>query len=165
MRYFNPVGAHNSALIGELPLGVPQNLVPFITQTAAGLRNELKVFGDDYNTPDGSAVRDYIHVVDLAKAHVLCGQKLENRSGIHIYNVGLGEGKTVKEVVDAFLQEGFEFNYEFGARREGDAAESYCDNSKIVSEFGWKPQLGIKDMVSSTISYFRNTNRGVGLQN
>jgi UDP-glucose 4-epimerase len=120
LRYFNPVGAHSSALIGELPIGVPQNLVPFITQTAIGKREKITVFGDDYNTPDGSCVRDYIHVVDLAKAHVAALKLMETETfkGYDVFNIGTGKGSSVLEVIHAFEQStGQKLNYQIGPRR------------------------------------------------
>jgi UDP-glucose 4-epimerase len=147
LRYFNPVGAHPSALIGELPIGVPNNLVPYITQTAAGLREQLTVHGNDYHTPDGTCIRDYIHVVDLADAHVLALQKIDSlKQGISLYNVGTGNGSSVLDVVHAFEQAtGEKVNYTIGPKRSGDAEKIFADNTKIVTEMGWKPKFSIKD--------------------
>lgn len=153
LRYFNPVGAHESALIGELPLGVPQNLLPFITQTAIGKREKLTVFGNDFDTPDGYCIRDFIHVVDLAKAHVAAIQLLEkgNPNGKYdVFNVGTGKGYSVLEAIKAFEKvSGKTLNYEVGPRREGDIVKVYGDVTKSSSELGWKAQLGIEEMMSS----------------
>ena len=142
LRYFNPIGAHPSALIGELPLGVPQNLVPFITQTAAGLRDELKVFGDDYDTVDGSAVRDYINVVDLAKAHVVAINRLlqgKNKANYEIFNLGTGTGLSVLEVVTGFEKAtGVKLNYKIVGRRAGDIEKIWADTTYANEELGWK---------------------------
>jgi len=152
LRYFNPVGAHASALIGELPIGVPQNLVPFITQSAIGKRGAITVYGDDYNTPDGSAIRDYIHVVDLAKAHVAAIKRLEAEAGdnYEIFNIGTGKGSSVLEIIHAFEQStGEKLNYTIGARREGDIEQTYGDVSRSNTVLGWKAELGINEMMSS----------------
>lgn len=153
LRYFNPVGAHESALIGELPLGVPQNLVPFITQSAIGKRGAITVFGDDYNTPDGSAIRDYIHVVDLAKAHVAAIRLLEkgNPTGNYdVFNIGTGKGNSVLEVIKAFeTSTGMKLNYQIGPRRAGDVEQVWGDVSKSTRELGWKAELGIEEMMRS----------------
>ncbi len=142
LRYFNPIGAHDSALIGELPLGVPQNLVPFITQTAIGLREQLQVFGNDYPTQDGSCIRDYIHVVDLAKAHVVALQRLlshKNTSNFEVFNIGTGKGSSVLEVVKAFEKvTGNKLNYTIAKRRSGDVIAVYADTQKANNELGWK---------------------------
>lgn len=153
LRYFNPVGAHDSALIGELPIGVPQNLLPFITQTAIGKREKLMVFGGDYDTTDGSCVRDYIHVVDLAKAHVAAIQLLEkgNPNGKYdVFNVGTGIGYSVLEAIGAFEKaSGQKLNFEVGPRREGDIIKVWGDVTKSTKELGWKAELGIDEMMSS----------------
>ncbi|GAA4519805.1 UDP-glucose 4-epimerase GalE [Sphingobacterium thermophilum] len=153
LRYFNPVGAHPSALIGELPNGVPQNLLPFITQTAIGKREKLTVFGNDYDTPDGSCIRDYIHVVDLAKAHVAAIKLLEkgNPNGKYdVFNVGTGNGYSVLEAIAAFEKaSGQKLKYEFGPRREGDVVKVWGDVSKSNRELGWKAELGIDEMMAS----------------
>lgn len=153
LRYFNPVGAHASALIGELPIGVPQNLLPFITQTAIGKREQLTVFGGDYDTPDGSCVRDYIHVVDLAKAHVAAIKLLQegNPNGNYdVFNVGTGIGYTVLEAIKAFEKtSGKPLNYIVGPRREGDIIKVWGDATKSTNELGWKAELGIEEMMSS----------------
>lgn len=153
LRYFNPVGAHSSALIGELPIGVPQNLLPFITQTAIGKRDKLTVFGNDYETPDGSAVRDYIHVVDLAKAHVAAIKLLEkgNPNGNYdVFNIGTGNGYSVLEAIKAFEKaSGQPLSFEVGPRREGDIVKVWGDVTKSTKELGWKAELGIDEMMSS----------------
>ncbi len=153
LRYFNPVGAHPSALIGELPLGVPANLVPFITQAAAGLRGELKVFGDDYDTSDGSAVRDYINVVDLAKAHVVAVKRLlENRNkvGYEIFNLGTGNGVSVLEAVHAFEKvTGVKLNYQIVGRRAGDIEKIWADTTFANEELGWKAETGLEETLLS----------------
>jgi UDP-glucose 4-epimerase len=153
LRYFNPVGAHDSALIGELPLGVPQNLVPFVTQSAMGKRGPITVYGDDYATPDGSAIRDYIHVVDLAKAHVAAVQLLEkgNPNGSYdVFNVGTGKGTSVLEVIQAFEKStGVKLQYQIGPRRPGDVEQVWGDVGKSEKELGWKAQLEIEQMMQS----------------
>lgn len=153
LRYFNPVGAHESALIGELPIGVPQNLVPFITQSAIGKRGPITVHGNDYNTPDGSAVRDYIHVVDLAKAHVAAIKRLEGKQAVsnyEVFNLGTGTGSSVLEVVHAFEQStGEKLNYAIGPRRGGDVEQVWGDVTKSSEVLGWKADLGLPEMMSS----------------
>ncbi len=140
LRYFNPIGAHESVQIGELPLGVPQNLIPFVTQTAAGIREELSVFGDDYPTPDGTAVRDYIHVVDLAKAHIVAMERLlaaKNRSKMEYFNLGTGTGSSVLDVINAFKKaNGIDINYKIVARREGDITAAYANTELANKELG-----------------------------
>lgn len=144
LRYFNPIGAHPSALIGELPRGVPENLVPFITQTAYGLRKELKVFGNDYDTPDGSCVRDYLHVVDLAKAHVTSVKRLlekKNKAAYEVFNLGTGKGVSVLEAIESFERvSGISLNYTITGRREGDIEKIWADPSLANRELGWKTQ-------------------------
>jgi UDP-glucose 4-epimerase len=153
LRYFNPVGAHPTALIGELPLGVPANLVPFITQTAAGLRDELKVFGDDYDTVDGSAVRDYINVVDLAKAHVVAVNRLlgnKNKSGYEIFNLGTGNGVSVLEAIYAFEKaSGMKLNYKIVGRRAGDIEKIWADTKLANEELGWTAESGLEETMLS----------------
>lgn len=153
LRYFNPVGAHESAEIGELPLGVPNNLVPFITQTAAGIREQIQVFGDDYNTKDGSAVRDYIHVVDLAKAHVIALERMINKNQAYNYeyfNLGTGNGYSVLEVVKSFEKvNDLKLNYKIVDRRAGDVEQVYADTNLANNVLGWKAELGIDDMMKS----------------
>jgi len=153
LRYFNPVGAHPSALIGELPLGVPQNLVPFITQTAAGLRDELKVFGSDYDTPDGSAIRDYINVVDLAKAHVVAIERLlqnKNKAGYEVFNLGTGDGYSVLQIVKGFEKAtGLKLNYKIVDRRAGDIEKIWADTTFANEELGWKAEKGLEETLLS----------------
>jgi UDP-glucose 4-epimerase len=153
LRYFNPVGAHESVEIGELPIGVPQNLVPFITQTAIGLREELSVFGEDYPTPDGTCIRDYIHVVDLAKAHVIALKRLlenKNKENYETFNLGTGKGSSVLEVVKSFEKvSGQNLNYKIVGRREGDIISAYADTNKANNELGWKTQLSLDDAMRS----------------
>lgn len=153
LRYFNPVGAHESGKIGELPIGVPQNLVPFITQTGIGIREQLSVFGNDYPTPDGTCIRDYIHVVDLAKAHVVALSRLlnnKNKSNYETFNLGTGTGSTVLEVVKAFEKvSGEKLNYKIVGRREGDIISAYADTYKANNELGWKTELTLEDAMRS----------------
>jgi UDP-glucose 4-epimerase len=153
LRYFNPIGAHESGLIGELPLGVPQNLIPFVTQTAAGIRKELSVFGDDYPTPDGTAIRDYIHVVDLAKAHISALKRLmqgKNSSKMEFFNVGTGKGSSVLEVIKAFEKVSkTKLNYKIVGRREGDIISAYADTSRANKELEWKAELGLEEALAS----------------
>ncbi|TNJ42530.1 UDP-glucose 4-epimerase GalE [Tamlana fucoidanivorans] len=153
LRYFNPIGAHESVEIGELPIGVPQNLVPFITQTAIGLREELSVFGDDYPTPDGTCIRDYIHVVDLAKAHVVALGRLlqnKNKANYETFNLGTGKGSSVLEVVQAFERvSGKKLNYKIVGRREGDIISAYADTNKANDELGWKTELSLDEAMLS----------------
>ncbi|MEQ8714334.1 MAG: UDP-glucose 4-epimerase GalE [Cyclobacteriaceae bacterium] len=154
LRYFNPVGAHESGLIGELPTGIPNNLMPFISQTAIGLRDQLKVFGGDYPTKDGSAVRDYIHVVDLAKAHVVSMQRLignKQKANYEFFNLGTGSGLTVLEVIKAFEEvNDIKINYEIVDRRPGDVVQIYADTAFANEELGWKTERDLTDMVKST---------------
>jgi len=152
LRYFNPVGAHASALIGELPLGVPQNLVPFITQTAIGKREKVTVFGNDYHTKDGTCVRDYIHVVDLAKAHVAALKLMAQDSftGYDVFNIGTGQGNSVLEIITAFERAtGVKLNYEIGPRRSGDVEQVWGDVSKAAKHLHWGAELSIDTMMSS----------------
>lgn len=153
LRYFNPIGAHPSALIGELPLGVPQNLVPFITQTAIGLRDELKVFGDDYDTPDGTCIRDYINVVDLAKAHVVAIKRLienKNKANNEVFNLGTGDGNSVLEAINAFEKSTSEkLNYKIVDRRPGDVVKVYADTTYANEELGWKAEKSLEETMLS----------------
>ena len=149
LRYFNPIGAHETAIIGELPLGVPQNLIPFVTQTAAGIRKELSVFGDDYPTKDGTAVRDYIHVVDLAKAHIAALERLlsnTNKKDFEVFNVGTGTGSSVLEVIKAFEKvSNTKLNYKIVARREGDITSAYADTTLAKVELGWETEKTLEE--------------------
>lgn len=153
LRYFNPIGAHSSALIGELPLGVPDNLIPYITQTAIGKREKLRVFGDDYNTEDGTPVRDYIHVVDLAKAHVTALSRMlnnEQKSDWEIFNLGTGNGFSVLQVIKAFEKvSGTSLNYEITSRRAGDIEKVWADTEFANRELGWKAAIDLDEMMRS----------------
>jgi UDP-glucose 4-epimerase len=153
LRYFNPIGAHPSVEIGELPLGVPQNLVPFITQTGLGLRAELSVFGDDYPTPDGTCIRDYIHVVDLAKAHVIAMKRLldkKNLDKVEIFNLGTGTGSSVLEVIHAFEKvSGQKLPYKIVPRREGDVISAYANTDKANNVLGWKAESTLDEAIES----------------
>ncbi|WP_044208908.1 UDP-glucose 4-epimerase GalE [Flammeovirga sp. OC4] len=153
LRYFNPVGAHDSALIGELPLGVPQNLMPFITQTGVGMRAELSVFGDDYNTKDGTCIRDYIHVVDLAQAHIVALNRMiesKQKEDYEFFNVGTGTGSTVLEVIQSFEKmSGVKLNYKLVDRREGDIEKIYADTTFGNQELGWQSEKTLDDMTGS----------------
>ncbi|WP_347159997.1 UDP-glucose 4-epimerase GalE [Pontibacter chitinilyticus] len=152
LRYFNPIGAHPSAKIGELPLGVPSNLVPFITQTAAGIRKELTIFGNDYDTPDGTNIRDYVHVVDLAKAHVVAVARMLQGKGenLEFFNVGTGQGVSVLEAVHAFEKaSGQKLNYKIGARRAGDVPKIYADVTKATQELGFKTTSTLEEAMKS----------------
>ena len=149
LRYFNPIGAHPTALIGELPRGVPENLVPYITQTAFGLRDELKVFGDDYDTPDGSCIRDYLHVVDLAKAHVTAIKRLllgNNKDSYEIFNLGTGKGVSVLEAIQSFERAtGIKIKYKITGRRAGDIEKIWADPSLANRELGWKTESSLDE--------------------
>lgn len=160
LRYFNPVGAHPSALIGELPLGVPANLVPFITQTAFGLRDQLKVFGSDYNTPDGTCVRDYIHVVDLAKAHVVAISRLledKNKKSYEVFNIGTGNGNTVLDIIKTFEKvSGVKLNYKLVDRRPGDIEKVWADTTFANNELGWKAESTLEETLLSAWKWEQN---------
>lgn len=165
LRYFNPIGAHDSALIGELPLGVPNNLVPFITQTALGIREKLSVFGDDYNTPDGSCIRDYIHVVDLARAHVIAIKRLledKHKTTFEYFNLGTGKGTSVLEAIHSFEKvSGQKLNYSIVERRTGDIEQIYADTNFANEELGWKAKKTLDDMMLSAWKweqYYRSKN-------
>ena len=153
LRYFNPMGAHPTAEIGELPIGVPQNLVPFITQTGIGLRKELSVYGDDYPTPDGTCIRDYIHVVDLAKAHVVALQRLLNKknlSKVETFNLGTGTGSSVLEVITTFEKvSGQKLPYKIVGRRDGDIISAYANTDKANTVLGWKAQSTLEEALAS----------------
>ncbi len=153
LRYFNPIGAHESLEIGELPIGTPQNLIPFLTQTAAGIHDKLNVFGDDYPTLDGTCIRDYIHVVDLAKAHVVALKRLKEEKQnerFEIFNLGTGKGSSVLEVIKTFERvSGEKLNYEITARRDGDIVEAYADTSKANNVLGWKATLSLAQGIKS----------------
>ena len=147
LRYFNPIGAHKSGTMGEDPNGIPNNLMPYITQVAIGKREYLNVWGDDYDTPDGTGVRDYIHVVDLALGHIKAVEKVEGSEGLFIYNLGTGKGYSVLDVVKAFEKaSGVKIPYKIGPRRDGDIATCYSDPSKAYKELGWKAERDIEEM-------------------
>ena len=154
LRYFNPIGSHESSKIGELPIGVPQNLIPYVVQTAAGLRDELSVFGSDYDTVDGTAVRDYIHVVDIAKAHIVALKRLiedNNKSQFEVFNLGTGQGNSVLEVIKSFEKvTGKKVNYKLVARREGDVTAAYADTNFANNELGWKTELSLDEALLSS---------------
>lgn len=164
LRYFNPIGAHPSTEIGELPIGTPQNLVPFITQTGIGLRKELSVYGNDYPTPDGTCVRDYIHVVDLAKAHVIALQRLLNKQNldkIEIFNLGTGTGSSVLEVITAFEKvSGQKLPYKIVERREGDVISAYANTDKANNILGWKTQSTLEEGMASAWKWEQKIRKG-----
>jgi len=161
LRYFNPVGAHPSGRIGENPNGIPNNLMPYITQVAVGKRVELGVFGNDYDTPDGTGVRDYIHVVDLAKGHVCALKAIERRCGMGIYNLGTGHGYSVLDMVKAFVRvNGVDVPYSIKPRRAGDIATCYSNPSKAERELGWKAQFGIDEMVRDSWNWQKQNPEG-----
>ena len=153
LRYFNPIGAHPSALIGELPNGVPQNLIPYLTQTAIGIREKLSVFGDDYDTPDGSCIRDFIYVVDLAKAHVIAMNRIledKQKESVEVFNIGTGRGLSVLELINAFEKAtGVKLNYQIVGRRAGDIVKVWADPTLANTELGWKADTPIEDTLRS----------------
>jgi UDP-glucose 4-epimerase len=160
LRYFNPIGAHPSAIIGELPRGIPENLVPYITQTAYGLRDELKVFGDDYDTPDGSCIRDYLHVVDLAKAHVVSVKRLiekRNKTNYEIFNLGTGKGVSVLEAIKSFERvSGIKLKYKITGRRAGDIEKIWADPSFANKELGWKTLITLDEAMKTAWDWEKN---------
>ena len=161
LRYFNPIGAHKSGTIGENPNGIPNNLMPYVTQVAVGKLKELGVFGNDYDTPDGTGVRDFIHVVDLAKGHVKALKKIEDKSGLNIYNLGTGVGYSVLDVVKNFEEAtGVKVPYVFKPRRPGDIATCYSDASKAKRELGWVAEKGIKEMCEDSWRWQKNNPNG-----
>lgn len=161
LRYFNPIGAHESGKIGENPNGIPNNLMPYITQTAIGIRKELGVFGDDYDTPDGTGVRDYIHVVDLACGHVCALKAIQEKKGLAIYNLGTGHGYSVLDVVKAFEKaNGLKVPYSIKPRRPGDIATCYCNPAKAKAELGWEAQYGIEEMCRDSWNFQKNNPNG-----
>lgn len=161
LRYFNPIGAHKSGLIGENPNGIPNNLMPYITQTAIGMRKELGVFGNDYDTPDGTGVRDYIHVCDLATGHVAAVKAIERKAGLAIYNLGTGHGYSVLDVVKAFEKaNGLKVPYSIKPRRPGDIATCYCNPAKAKAELGWEAEFGIEDMCRDSWNFQKNNPNG-----
>ena len=161
LRYFNPVGAHESGLLGEDPNGIPNNLMPYIVKVATNELECLSVFGNDYDTPDGTGVRDYIHVVDLARGHVMAIDKILNTTGVNIYNLGTGVGYSVLDLVNAFEKvNGIKINKKIVGRRAGDIAACYADSTKAYKELGWKAELNLEDMVKSSYNYaLKNKNR------
>ena len=165
LRYFNPIGAHSSAKIGELPIGTPQNLVPFVTQTGIGIREELSIFGKDYPTPDGTCIRDYIHVVDLAKAHVAAIKRLilkDNSNNYEVFNLGTGKGSSVLEVVNAFEEiSGIKLNYMFSERRAGDIAAAFADTQKANKILGWKSELSLNEAMLSAWEWEKKINSNI----
>ena len=161
LRYFNPIGAHPSGTMGENPNGIPNNLMPYITQVAVGKLKELGVFGNDYDTPDGTGVRDYIHVVDLAVGHVKALKKIEEKAGLCIYNLGTGHGYSVLDIVKNFEEANdIKIPYVIKDRRPGDIATCYCDPSKAAKELGWKAQYGIKEMCADSWRWQKNNPNG-----
>lgn len=160
LRYFNPIGAHPSGKIGELPIGIPQNLVPFITQSAAGIRGELNVWGNDYPTADGSAIRDYIHVVDLAEAHIIALERLladKNESNTEVYNLGSGKGSSVLEVIEAFKKAtGEKLQYKIARRRKGDVVSAYADTKLAEQKLGWKSKKTLEDALKDAWRWQKN---------
>ena len=160
LRYFNPVGAHASGLIGEDPKGIPNNLTPYIARVAIGQYKEVNVFGNDYNTPDGTGVRDYIHVVDLARGHLAAIEKID-KSGVYVYNLGTGVGYSVLDVIHAFEKAcGHEIAYVIKPRRAGDIASCYADASKALKELGWRAEFGIEEMCSSLWNWQKKNPNG-----
>ena len=165
LRYFNPIGAHPGGRIGEDPKGIPNNLLPYICRVAAGTLPELSVFGSDYPTPDGTGVRDYIHVVDLARGHLKALEAKAGRSGVHTYNLGTGRGYSVLEVVRAFERaSGRNIPYALKPRRPGDIAQCYADASRAAAELGWQAQYGLDDMMRDSWNWQRNNPEGYGSQ-
>lgn len=166
LRYFNPIGAHRSGLIGENPNGIPNNLMPYITQTAIGMRKELGIFGNDYDTPDGTGVRDYIHVVDLAKGHVCALKAIEENKGLAIYNLGTGHGYSVLDTVKAFEKvNGLKVPYVFMPRRPGDIATCYCNPARAKAELGWEAQYDLEDMCRDSWNFQKNNPNGYEIGN
>ena len=154
LRYFNPIGAHKSGTIGENPNGIPNNLMPYIVRVATGKYPELSVFGNDYDTPDGTGVRDYIHVVDLAKGHISTLNAIKDKAGINVYNLGTGTGYSVLDLVNSFEKvNGVKVPYKIVERRPGDIASCYADPSKALKELNWKAELGIEDMMRDSYNY------------
>ena len=163
LRYFNPVGAHKSGQIGEDPLGIPNNLMPFVTQVAVGLREKLSIFGHDYDTADGTCERDFIHVVDLAKAHVLAIQNRLNHQGCRAWNIGTGQPISVLTLKDTFEKVNqIQIPFEFAARRDGDLASFYADNARAVKELGWTREYGLEDMLADSWKWQKQNPKGYG---
>ncbi len=157
LRYFNPIGAHESGLIGELPNGIPNNLMPYINQVATGKLDHLNIFGNDYDTPDGTGVRDYIHVVDLAKGHIKAIERADKMKGVESYNLGTGKGYSVLDIVKNFEKaNGIKIKYEIAPRRPGDIAECYADPSKAENILGWKAEKNLEDMCKDSWNFTKN---------
>ena len=165
LRYFNPIGAHKTAKIGELPIEIPQNLVPYVTQTGIGIQDKLSIFGNDYPTPDGTCIRDYIHVVDLAKAHVVAMKRLieeNNKDNFEVYNIGTGKGSSVMEVINTFQEiSGVKLQYSFEDRRAGDIISSYADTRKANTVLGWKAELTLKDALHSAWEWEKSISKKI----
>ena len=161
LRYFNPVGAHQSGQIGEDPQGIPNNLMPYVTQVAVGRRDKLSIFGNDYDTVDGTGVRDYIHVVDLANAHLCALNHRLKTQGCRAWNIGTGNGISVKQIRDTFEKvNGVEIPFEYVPRREGDVATSFADNARAVAELDWQPQYGLEDMLKDSWNWQKQNPNG-----
>ena len=161
LRYFNPVGAHKSGQIGEDPQGIPNNLMPYVTQVAVGRREKLSIFGNDYNTVDGTGVRDYIHVVDLANAHLCALENRLNAQGCRAWNIGTGNGSSVLEIKNTFEKvNGIQIPFEFSPRRAGDVATTFADNKKAIKELGWQPQYGLEDMLRDSWNWQKENPNG-----
>ena len=161
LRYFNPVGAHQSGQIGEDPQGIPNNLMPYVTQVAVGRRDRLSIFGNDYDTVDGTGVRDYIHVVDLANAHLCALNHRLKTQGCRAWNIGTGNGISVKQIRDTFERvNGIEIPFEYVPRREGDVATSFADNARAVAELDWQPQYGLEDMLKDSWNWQKQNPNG-----
>lgn len=161
LRYFNPVGAHKSAQIGEDPQGIPNNLMPYVTQVAVGRREKLSIYGNDYDTVDGTGVRDYIHVVDLANAHLCALNNRLSKQGCRVWNIGTGNGCSVLEVKDTFEKvNGVSVAYEFAPRRSGDVAISFADNTRAITELGWQPQYTLEDMLADSWNWQKKNPNG-----
>lgn len=161
LRYFNPVGAHKSGQIGEDPQGIPNNLMPYVTQVAVGRREKLSIFGHDYDTVDGTGVRDYIHVVDLANAHLCALENRLNAQGCRTWNIGTGNGCSVLEIKNTFEKvNGIEIPFEFAPRRAGDVATSFADNARAVAELGWTPKLNLEDMLADSWNWQKQNPNG-----
>ena len=159
LRYFNPIGAHESAMIGELPLGKPQNLIPYITQSVAGVRDELTIFGNDYNTPDGTCIRDYIHVTDLADAHIKALEYLNQKKSLinEFFNIGTGKGTSVMEIINAFERStGKKISFKIGKRRKGDVDATYADNKKALKTLCWSPKYSLEQALKSAWNWEKN---------
>lgn len=161
LRYFNPVGAHKSGLMGEDPQGIPNNLMPYVTQVAVGRREKLSIFGNDYDTVDGTGVRDYIHVVDLANAHLCALNNRLNGQGCRAWNIGTGNGCSVLEIKNTFEKvNGIEIPFEFAPRREGDVATTFANNARAVKELGWTPKFGLEDMLADSWNWQKQNPNG-----